>query len=184
MPRKLTLILGGSRSGKSSHAEKLAAQSGQSVLYVATAEANDDEMRRRIAAHRAQRPASWPTLEAPLRTGAAIAAFKPAAPPPPAVVLIDCITLLASNALAPLREPFVLSEAEALIDVEIHGLLSAWRGSEQHWIMVSNETGMGLIPPYPLGRAFRDALGRANQALAAAANEVLFMMAGLPLKLK
>ena len=180
MSRKLTLVLGGARSGKSSHAEKLATATGLPVLYVATAEARDADMAQRIANHQSRRPAEWKTLEARLKTGAAIAAVRPAPP----VVLVDCMTLLAGNAVAGMREPYSPVDAEALVGAEVTGLLEAWRGCDAHWIVISNETGLGIVPPYPLGRAYRDALGRANQVLAAAADEVLFMVAGLPMKLK
>jgi adenosylcobinamide kinase/adenosylcobinamide-phosphate guanylyltransferase len=176
----MTLILGGVRSGKSSFAEKLAAEHGGSVLYVATAEGHDEEMAARIALHRAQRPATWMTLEAPSRTGRAIAAFKSA----PDVVLVDCITLLASNAMSGLTEPCSSRSAETLVDAEIRLLLEARENSRAAWFVVSNETGLGVVPPYPLGRAYRDALGRANQTLAAAADTVLFMVAGIPMKVK
>lgn len=176
----MTLILGGVRSGKSSFAEKLATEHGGSVLYVATGEGHDEEMAARIAVHRAHRSPAWTTLEAPTRTGRAIAAFKPA----PAVVLLDCVTLLASNALSTLTEPCSSKSAEALVDAEIRLLLEARDLSQASWFVVSNETGLGVVPPYPLGRAYRDALGRANQTLAAAADSVLFMVAGLPLKVK
>lgn len=186
MSRRLTLILGGARSGKSRYALRLAAersqQNGQSrpVLYVATAQAGDDEMRERIAAHRAERPGHWRTLEAPLNAGAAIAAL----PDDYAVVLVDCLTLLANNVIAPLPEPVTEAPAARALQAEVDGLLAARATSRAEWIIISNEVGLGLVPPYPLGRAYRDALGRANQGLAAAADEVLFMVSGLPLKLK
>ncbi len=179
--RKMTLILGGARSGKSALAQKMALQSGRPVLYVATATAGDEEMAARIAAHQAERPAHWHTLEAPLRVGAAIAAAKPAGAD---LVLVDCLTLLANNVLAPLPEAISSAEADAALAAEVDGLLAAYMASSSEWIIVSNEVGLGLVPPYPLGRLYRDALGRANQRLAAAADEVLFMVAGLPLVLK
>lgn len=178
----LILILGGARSGKSAYAERLAAGLGRRVLYVATAEARDEEMAARIAAHRAARPAHWHTLEAPLDAGRAVRAF---AGPPPEVILLDCLTLLISNVLlAPdlSGQPPAAVERAALAEVE--ALLEA----RQHWqaplIVVSNEVGLGLVPPSELGRAYRDLLGRANQRLAAAAGRVIFMIAGLPMELK
>ncbi len=182
MTRKLTLILGGARSGKSALAQKMAAEGGRTVLYVATATAGDEEMAARIAAHRAERPAHWRTLEAPLRVGAAIAAAT--ADAGPELVLVDCLTLLANNVLGRLPETISASEAEAALAAEVDGLLAAYEAGSAVWIIVSNEVGLGLVPPYPLGRLYRDALGRANQRLAAAADEVLFMVAGLPLALK
>jgi adenosylcobinamide kinase/adenosylcobinamide-phosphate guanylyltransferase len=179
--RKMTLILGGARSGKSALAQKMAAEGGWPVLYVATATAGDEEMAARIAAHRAERPAHWRTLEASLQVGAAIAAAVPAAEE---LVVVDCLTLLANNVLAPLPETISSAEADAALAVEVDGLLAAYMAGSAEWIIVSNEVGLGLVPPYPLGRLYRDALGRANQRLAAAADQVLFMVAGLPLVLK
>ena len=180
MPGKLTLILGGVRSGKSSHAEQLAAAHGGSVLYVATGEPRDEEMAQRIATHRSQRPPEWQTLEAPTRTGNAIMAIKPE----PAVILVDCMTLLAGNAMAVLTEPYSSTTAETVVEFEVLRLLEAQRASSADWLIVSNEVGLGVVPPYPLGRVYRDALGRANQTLAAAADTVLFMIAGIPMRIK
>ncbi len=180
MTRHLTLILGGARSGKSTHAEKLAREYQKPVLYVATAQAGDEEMAARIAQHRAQRPAQWITLEAPRAIGTAIRASGVSAP----VVLIDCLTLLANNIIVPLPEPIDTAEAEKLLNTEIDELLTTYAASNAVWIIVSNEVGLGLVPPYPLGRIYRDVLGKANQRLAAIADEVLFMVAGLPLKAK
>lgn len=182
MTRRLTLILGGARSGKSSYAQRLAAERSQmddDVLYVATAEAGDDEMRERIDAHRSERPAGWRTLEAPRGVGPAIAAQLPAG-----VVLLDCLTLLANNVIVQLPEPVTEAAATGALRAEVQGLLRVQAASPAEWIMISNEVGLGLVPPYPLGRVYRDALGRINQELAAAADEVLFMVSGLPLKLK
>jgi adenosylcobinamide kinase/adenosylcobinamide-phosphate guanylyltransferase len=147
---------------------------------VATAEAGDAEMAERIALHRADRPAGWRTLEAPRNVGEAVRAQAGEAE----VVLLDCITLLANNVLAPLPETVSVAQAEAALEAEVEALLAAWRAGRAEWIVISNEVGLGLVPPYPLGRVYRDALGRANQRLAAAADEVLFLVAGLPLKVK
>ena len=178
--KQFTLILGGARSGKSSYAERLAAQTGPRVLYVATAQAWDDEMAARIAKHRAERPAGWDTLEAPRHVGAALAAVAPEYD----AVLVDCLTLLASNVIAPMPEPIDAGQAEAALRAEVDALLDAYAQSRAAWIVVSNEVGLGIVPAYPLGRVYRDALGRANQTLAAAADVVLFMVAGLPLRVK
>jgi len=177
---RLTLILGGARSGKSSYAEAQAAMSTGAVLYVATAEAWDDEMRARIAAHRAQRPAHWQTVEAPQQVGAAIAA---AMTPAITCVVVDCITLLASNVVIALPED-AADDATAALLPEIDALLAVCAQSSADWFVVSNEVGLGIVPAYPLGRVYRDALGRANQRLAAAADRVLFMVAGLPMTVK
>jgi adenosylcobinamide kinase/adenosylcobinamide-phosphate guanylyltransferase len=175
----LTLILGGARSGKSDYAEALAVQLGRRVLYVATAEARDDEMAARIAAHRQNRPAEWRTLETPRRVGAALASLAEA----PEVLLLDCLTLLVSNIIVELEsEPQEI--VEAAVAAEIDEIIAARQGLAVPMIVVSNEVGLGLVPPYALGRVYRDALGRANQRLAAQADRVLFMVAGLPLVLK
>ncbi len=182
MGRQLTLILGGARSGKSAYAETLAAQQRDSVLYVATAQAWDDEMRLRIANHRAQRPVTWGTVEAPQGVGPAIAAALQTQSP--AVILLDCLTLLASNIIIALPETANEAEATAALMAEVDTLLAAYESSDATWILVSNEVGLGIVPAYPLGRVYRDALGRANQRLAAVADEVLFMVAGLPMTVK
>lgn len=181
MAGKLILVLGGARSGKSSYAERLAVElGGPHVLYVATAQAFDDEMRARIAAHRAARPAGWRTLEAPRLAAARLAEAVEDA----TVVLLDCITLLTSNALLALGDEPPAAAAEETVNREVSALLAACRASAATWLVVSNEVGLGLVPPYPLGRVYRDVLGRANQRLAAAADQVLFMVAGLPLTVK
>ncbi len=179
---ELILILGGARSGKSSTAERMVAErGGDSVLYVATAQAWDDEMGERIAAHRRARPAAWQTLETPLKVADALRAIDPL----PSVVLIDCITLLAGNALLTLPDDCTQDQADAAIMAEIDGLLSLQKQSRGVcWIVVSNEVGMGVVPPYRLGRLYRDALGRANQRIALAADRVILMVAGLPWSLK
>ena len=180
MAERLTLILGGARSGKSRYAEQAAGRLGGRVLYVATAQPGDEEMTARIAAHQAARPADWETLEAASKVGQAIQDW----PGQPDVILLDCVTLLASNVLMGLGELAEEAEAEGALNAEISGLLDAQRARPAHWLVISNEVGLGLVPPYPLGRVYRDALGRANQRLAAAAENVLFMVAGLPLVVK
>jgi len=180
MTRHFTLVLGGARSGKSSHAQKLAAERGTTVLYVATAEAGDDEMATRIAAHRAHRPAHWQTLEANRNVGMAIRSQ----PNHCQIVLIDCLTLLANNVIGPLPEPVTEEAATRALQKEVDELMNVYHESGAEWIIVSNEVGLGLVPPYPLGRVYRDALGRANQQLAAIADEVILMVAGLPMKIK
>ena len=181
MCKSLTLILGGARSGKSTYAQKLARErGGDDVLFVATAQALDDEMAARIDAHRHDRPAAWRTLEAPRHAGEAITNAKPSAG-----VLVDCLTLLVSNAvLAKGPESASATEAEAAALVETEELIAAYQNGTASWIIISNEVGLGLVPPYPVGRAYRDALGRANQRLAAEADEVVLMVAGIPVKIK
>lgn len=196
MNKQLTLVLGGARSGKSSYAEALAAEQGANqgaaqsarqrddVLYVATAEAWDDEMRRRIAAHKAQRPPHWHTVEAPRHPGAAIRAALGERDDPPNIILLDCLTLLANNVLITLPENATEAAATAALMEEVDELLATWDTCGGKWIVVSNEVGLGIVPAYPLGRLYRDALGRANQRLAAAADTVVFMVAGIPMRIK
>ncbi len=180
MSKTLTLILGGARSGKSSYAQKLAQErGGDDVLFVATAQALDGEMATRIEAHRRERLAAWQTLEAPRHTGEAIARIQPGT-----IVLVDCLTLLVSNVVLALPESASAIEAEAAAVTEVEGLIATYRRGTASWIVISNEVGMGLVPPYPVGRAYRDALGRANQRLAAEADEVVLMVAGIPMKVK
>lgn len=177
---KLTLILGGARSGKSTHAEHLARSIGRnSVLYVATAEARDEEMAARIAQHRSQRPVSWRTLEIAQGVGKHLLAERP----PERVILLDCLTLLVSNVLLA-EESAPSAQAEARVQTEVSDLITSIQQLPAHFLIVSNEVGLGLVPSYALGRTYRDALGRANQTLAQAADEVLFMVAGIPMVVK
>lgn len=173
----ITLILGGARSGKSRYAQELAGKLGRRVLYVATAEALDDEMKARIEAHREARPSSWKTVEAARDVAAAIADDVVDAD----VVIIDCLTLLLSN----------VADEEAGVEVwekraadELDRLAALADRTAAHFIVVSNEVGLGLVPAYPVGRSFRDVAGWANQMLARRAAEVYFMVAGIPLALK
>ncbi|MGD0878916.1 MAG: bifunctional adenosylcobinamide kinase/adenosylcobinamide-phosphate guanylyltransferase [Anaerolineales bacterium] len=179
MGKQMTLILGGVRSGKSDYAQSLLTATQQPVLFVATAEAGDDEMANRIAAHRAGRPARWITLEAHTRVGEAI---KNAAITP--YVLLDCITLLASNVLTscpePLDEKLYLQKMES----ELDELIAAYHDHSGIWVIVTNEVGLGLVPPYPLGRYYRDGLGKVNQKLAKFSDRVILMVAGIPLTVK
>jgi len=175
---RLILILGGARSGKSTHGQRLAKAHGGKVVFIATAEAQDDEMRDRIAAHKSERPLDWLTLEIPY--GVAETFTRLASPAD--VVLLDCMTLLVSNLLLlenDIDQPDA-EKAEQRLDVEIQALLAAIPSSRADWIVVSNEVGLGLVPPYPAGRVYRDLLGHANQRLAAGADEVYWMVAGIP----
>jgi adenosylcobinamide kinase / adenosylcobinamide-phosphate guanylyltransferase len=180
MVKNLMLILGGARSGKSVYAERLAAASGQAVLYVATAQAIDAEMQERIRRHQASRPAHWRTLEAPRAAGEAIRR----AAADGEWVLVDCLTVLVANVVLAGGDDVTLDEARPAVEAEVDGLLRAAREHAGRVCVVSNEVGMGVVPPYPLGRVYRDLLGWANQRVAAAAGEVCLMVAGLPLKVK
>lgn len=180
--KRLILLLGGARSGKSAYAENWARTHGRRVLYVATAEALDGEMRDRIAHHRASRPAAWRTLEAPRDVGRAIR--ERAAGESFDTLVLDCVTLLASNVLLALPEDANQAAVDAALRAEIDDLLAAYSAGNATWLVVSNEVGLGVVPPSRLGRLYRDALGRANQRLAAAADRVLLLVAGLPWELK
>lgn len=175
---KLTFVLGGARSGKSTYAQDLAQEYGGKVLYVATATAGDDEMKTRIKNHRAERPAEWRTLEAPLNVGEAIE--RELAEQPADVILLDCMTLLATNVILQLPDNASEKEASDALSKEVAALLACVKKSNAQWIIVSNEVGLGLVPPYPLGRIYRDALGRANQKLAQSAHRTIWMVAGIP----
>ena len=180
----LTFILGGARSGKSAYAEQQAGHYRDSVIYCATAEILDGEMMQRVRLHRERRPAAWRTVEAPRRASEKLAEALAAAPA--ACVLIDCLSVLSSNVLLSLDENIGEKEAyAALLEQELDSLLDLIaRTPETHWFIISNEVGMGVVPAYKLGRTYRDMLGRANQALAAAAGEAVFMIAGIPMKIK
>ena len=167
LPR-LTLVLGGARSGKSRYAERLIEAAAPAGTYCATAEAGDDEMVARIAAHRARRGPFWRTIEAPLVLAGPIATAAPDRP-----LLIDCLTLWLSNLLLAGRP----------IDGEFATLRAALRDAAGPVVLVANEVGLGLVPETPLGRRFRDGAGRLNQEIAAIADRVTFVAAGLPLVL-
>jgi adenosylcobinamide kinase/adenosylcobinamide-phosphate guanylyltransferase len=168
---KVSFVLGGARSGKSRYAEGLIAALAPRWTppwnYVATAEPGDAEMIERIAAHRARRGASWRTIEAPRDLAASLQSCH-------TPVLIDCLTLWLSN----------LTLAAADIDAEIATFEAALSAAQAPVVMVANEVGYGLVPEYPLGRRFRDLQGVLNQRLAACADRVVLVVAGLPLALK
>ncbi len=169
-PLATTLVLGGARSGKSAFAEKLVGDSGLAPVYLATATAGDDEMQARIAHHQKRRGNGWRTVEEPLALIDVLTRESKAG----SVVLVDCLTLWLSNLMHAERDP----------DVEARRL-TRFLGVAMHPIVfVSNEVGMGLVPETPLGRAFRDAQGRLNQAIASTVPNVVFVAAGLPLWLK
>ena len=202
MPKELIFVLGGARSGKSAFAERLAAlrqaQEGGRVLYVATAEALDADMERRIANHRRQRPPEWDTLEEPLNLASAL----PDALQGYDTCLLDCLTLWVSNMLLSIEgrpHPRIEYGAGTNLPPEGEGegvaveqeilasaqrLMEVYEKSPATWIVVSNEVGLGVVPPSRLGAVYRDALGRVNQAVAARADKVYFMAAGLALEMK
>jgi len=153
---KLTFLLGGARSGKSSHAQKLAQETGRSVTFLATAQALDEDMSARIKRHQQDRPVDWVTLEIP------------------------------SNIAEALQVNDAVDETQALnaMQKEIDDLLAFMREGKQDWIVISNEVGLGVVPAYQMGRAYRDILGSANQRIAHEADRVLFMVAGIPMIVK
>jgi adenosylcobinamide kinase/adenosylcobinamide-phosphate guanylyltransferase len=202
---KIILILGGARSGKSGFAQTMASRlcaadpsssatgaaepasgaraGGERVTYLATATVKDEEMERRIARHRQSRPAEWRTVEESHRVARALSRETSA------VVVVDCLTLLISNLLLeqgadqPDRLP-QLDKLETAVMREIEDILRQARRIRSQVLLISNEVGLSVVPPTPLGRAFRDIAGRVNQRVAAEAEEVYFLLAGLAQKLK
>jgi len=171
LPR-LTLVLGGARSGKSAYAETLIEEASPRAIYLATAEVLDEEMAARIRHHRARRGAGWTTIEAPLDLIPHLRGDPPFRIGQP--ILVDCLTLWLSN----------LYEAGRVIETEIDTLLAALDAAPSPVVMVANEVGLGIVPENALARAFRDSAGRLNQAIAARAERVVFLAAGCPLILK
>jgi adenosylcobinamide kinase / adenosylcobinamide-phosphate guanylyltransferase len=170
--RKVTLITGGARSGKSTHAIRLA-QPYARKYFIATAEARDDEMAARIASHRARRPADFHTIEEPADIAAAIAKLEGQAD----VVVLDCLTLWVSNLMT-------THTTDGPIIAEVDLLANALRKWLFASIVVTGEVGAGVVPDNAMARRFRDLLGWTNQKIAAAADEVLLMVAGYPIKVK
>lgn len=202
----MIFITGGARSGKSGYAEQLAIQGGGPVTYIATAEPGDGEMRRRIEAHQRRRPAGWRTIEAPLDLPEAVSAAL-ADCGPQGTVLVDCLTVYLSNLLLSRMPPAaagavsagaVEDETDRLVelcavaqgqdgfgsDVAPGGGGGGASPAGSRLIIVSNEVGMGIVPDSALGRVFRDAAGRANQKLAAAAETVYLCVSGISVKIK
>ena len=178
------LITGGARSGKSRFAQELALKLGEPVLFVATAEAGDEEMRRRIEEHQKSRPAAWSTLEITTHIGSQVSqkifGVK--------VVIVDCITLLVNNIFSQhsqqTEEQIDASLIEKEVNNEIGELVECINRVDASFIMVTNEVGTGLVPVSRVGRLYRDLLGRANQTLAEHADEIYLMVAGLPVLIK
>jgi adenosyl cobinamide kinase/adenosyl cobinamide phosphate guanylyltransferase len=166
----LVVLLGGARSGKSRLAVRLAAASGAPVVFVATGEPGDEEMAARIERHRQERPAGWTTVEEPRRLRDAVAEA-----PGGCCLVVDCLSLWVANLIEQAPAEAIEDEAAAAA-----GIAAARAGRT---IAVSNEVGLGVVPATPLGRAYRDALGRVNQAWAAAADEAMLVVAGRVLQL-
>lgn len=165
----LTLVLGGARSGKSSHAEALIAAHPAPWTYLATAQAFDDEMEERIAHHRARRDGRWRTVDAPLDLAETLAVMPEGAP-----VLVDCLTLWLSNVML----------ADLDVDAQTRRLASVLAAPRGPWVVVANEVGLGIVPENALARRFRDEAGRLSQMVAAGADSVVFLVAGMPLVVK
>lgn len=165
----LTLVLGGARSGKSTHAEGLIAELTPPWVYIATAESFDGEMDERIRLHRERRDERWQTVDAPLDLARTLREVPDDRP-----VLVDCLTLWLSNHLL----------AEHDLDAVSTELVDVMREPRGPWVVVSNEVGLGIVPDNALARRFRDAAGRLNQRVAAIADHAVFIAAGLPIRLK
>jgi adenosylcobinamide kinase / adenosylcobinamide-phosphate guanylyltransferase len=165
----VTLVLGGARSGKSHYAQRLGEQAGR-VVFVATAQASDDEMRSKVDRHRSSRPQHWQVVEEPLALAKTIADRGPTCD----LMIIDCLTFFAANLL----------EAGSDQESSINTLCLALQSPACSVVLVSNEVGGGVVPEYPSGRRFRDLLGEMNQSVARVASNVLLLVAGLPLVLK
>jgi len=171
--RDVTLVLGGVRSGKSRYALELAARA-ERVTFLATAERREDEeMQRKIERHRAERPQHWTTIEEPLKLAAAITSVSNCD-----LLLIDCLTLFAGKMLD------AFGDDSGAISENIASLCAALKAADCSVILVSNEVGSGVVPAFELGRRYRDLLGEINQRVAAIADRVVLMVAGLPLTLK
>ncbi len=182
MAKEFILILGGVRSGKSRFAKEMALRLGGKVLFVATAEALDEEMRQKIKKHKRERPSSWRTVEVSAGVGKKIRGEIGDAQ----VVIVDCLTLLVSNVIGQCGDPEQISTelVEERLTTEINELIGCIDDSTATFILVSNEVGMGLVPESRLGRLYRDLLGKVNQIFAERADRVYFMLSGLPLNLK
>jgi len=170
--KRVVLITGGTRSGKSRYAEERAGEAGERRLYVATAEAKDGEMERRIAEHRNRRGGEWTTVEEPMEISNELLRHRAEVD----CALVDCLTLWLSNLL--------LRQDESAVTKKIDELIDTLKLLDFHVFFVTNELGSGVVPDNPLARQFRDLVGRANQRMAQAADEVVLMVAGLPVIVK
>lgn len=190
----LVLITGGVRSGKSSFAEKLAEESGKKMTYLATARVEDEEMQERVALHQGRRPEGVRTVEEPLEPHLVLEQEKDS----DSIILMDCLTLLITNRMlkdidshGAVREGEDIFADEKIIDAAVERtyqyikkLSAAAVDCPADVLVVTNEVGMGVVPNYPVARAFRDLSGRANQVIAAAADQVWFVVCGIPQRFK
>lgn len=170
---KLIFVTGGTRSGKSAFAEEVTDALGSNVTYIATARAGDGEMMERIALHRQRRPDNWRTVEEPEQVRETIEYWGARSD----VILLDCLTLFISNLM-------LNDEPDNLIVQAAEDIAAAAKAAKAHVVVVSNEVGLSLVPPNQLGRRYQEVVGRANQVLARAADEVYLVVAGMPLDLK
>lgn len=176
---KSTLITGGARSGKSRLAQELARKTGGPVLFVATAEAGDEEMKQRIELHRKNRPTDWTTIEVTTNIGRKITRNIGQVK----TVIIDCVTLLINNVFQK-HEGGADALLEKAVQAEIKELIKCMERSEARFIIVTNEVGFGIVPADRVSRLYRDLLGKVNQMLSEHVDEVIFMVAGIPITLK
>ncbi|MFC1942945.1 bifunctional adenosylcobinamide kinase/adenosylcobinamide-phosphate guanylyltransferase, partial [Chloroflexota bacterium] len=172
--------IGGARSGKSDYAQQMALDLNEAVVFVATAEAGDDEMKKRIEAHRKSRPSTWQTIETTSHIGRRIAISISEGQ----TVIIDCITLLVNNVFQRHDETTEAEIIESDVMSEINELVYCIEQSSARFIIVTNEVGLGLVPGDRVSRLYRDVLGRANQRLAKCSDEVYLMVAGIPVTVK
>jgi len=174
---KIIFITGGARSGKSTYAQQMASEMSNNVLFIATAEPLDDEMRDRIQNHRLSRPEHWQTVELPRNLAEGLKSI----PVIPRIAIIDCITLLVSNLI---QQDKPANELEKIAVSEISGLIESINTTSSVFIIVSNEVGLGLVPDNRMARNYRDILGKVNQLIAQSADEVYFMISGIPQRIK
>ena len=173
--KSVMLVLGGAQSGKSYYAQQLASHF-ERVTFIATARGTDAEMRRKIARHRRERPAAWRAIEAPLELEKTVHSASRESD----VVLIDCLTVYVDNVMTSRRKSKSKSDSKECINA----VCDAIRTAEASVIVVSNEVGSGVVPPYRSGRAYRDFLGQMNQKVAQIADRVILMLAGVPMTVK
>ena len=180
MGNETTLIIGGTRSGKSSFAEKLAKETGKGVIFIATGKAIDDEMRERIEDHKSKRPINWTTIEADGDIPVIIDQLengKTGGTGGEAAILIDCISFYVADLMNTHKR-----KEEEIIE-HFNNIMKRLKG-KRHVVMVSSEVGAGVVPSYSLGREYRDTLGTVNQMLAESADRVMMMVAGIPMTVK
>ena len=182
--KKIILLLGGARSGKSHFAQEYARKNGEKVLFVATATAGDEDMRLRIVKHKKDRPSNWRTLEATTEIGIQIEANAGDAE----LIIIDCITMLVNNIFSRYDERQFDTMSNAVLEkeviTEIEQLQQCLKKVNASFLIISNEVGLGVVPDNRMGRLYRDILGRANQMLAQTADEVFLLVAGIPISVK